>query len=624
MLNHMEKSETKRIWFAAVGIMLSCCALVYQISNLQLTRHEHYATLSQHNHIRLLPIAPPRGSIYDRNGNALAVNRTAYHLEINPALAGDFQSTVDKLRAIIPLSDRSVDILRNGWKQAGLSNRSRSRVKLSDAEVAHLAVHLHTLDGVEIVGSLDRYYPHSEPFAHAIGYLGGIDTKDIQRFPNYRHYHNIGKIGIERLYEDRLRGSLGIRRTEVNVQGRIVDSTTTKPPTAGDDLLLALDMRLQQVAFEAMDDIVGAVVAINPKNGDVLALVSKPAYDPNQFIVGMSTDEYQSLIRQPSRPLFNRATQGQYAPGSTVKPMVALAGLEHHVITPGYHIHAGPHYSVPGHTRKFRDWRKEGHGWVNVRSSIAQSCDVFFYDLAYRTGINRLSEMMFHFGLGVKTNIDLDTEQPGLVPTRSWKKQQFNTPWFPEETVNTGIGQGYMLATPLQLAAAAVILANQGRGVVPRMVLANRASKGNWKRTKVKPGLEVKLKNNKNWDVVINGMIDAVHRPNGTAFPYIGKGMNYTMAGKTGTAQTFNLGEDEEYDAETIVPHLRDHALFIGFAPIEDPIIAIAVVAEHAGSGAKVAVPIARAVVDAHLKEKIAAQLSLSSSQWQTPGTPPQ
>ena len=604
----MKKSETKRIWFAVIGAVFASAALVHQLVNLQLVNHEHYASLSKHNHIRMLPVAPVRGVVYDRNNRPLALNHTTYHLEVNPAIAGDRQATINKIRSVIPLSDYAVDKLHREWSDTGRLNNLHIDTKLSLDEVARLAVHLHAMQGVEIVGSLDRHYPHHDYFAHAIGYLGSVSSQDIRRFgPSYRHYRNIGKVGIERLYESKLRGKLGVQRTEVNAQGRLVRAVNAKPPESGADLMLALDMDLQRVAHKTLGDMVGAIVAIDPRNGDILAFVSKPAYDPNTFITGMSVDEYRAFINKPNRPLFNRAIQGQYAPGSTLKPIIALAGLENNIITPDHHIHAGPHYSAPGHTRKFRDWRKDGHGWVNARASIAQSCDVFFYDLAYRTGINRISAMMNRFGLGIKTGIDMDGEQTGLVPTREWKKREFNLPWFPEETINTGIGQGYVLTTPLQLAVITALLANRGRAVVPRMVRATRQGDGPWRFRSVAKRKGVALKNKNHWDTVINGMIDAVHQPNGTAYPYIGADLGYTMAGKTGTAQNYNLGEDEEYVAEDLSPHLRDHALFIGFAPVEDPQIAVAVIAENAGSGAKVAAPIARAVIDAYLLNKVAA-----------------
>ena len=611
----MGKAEAKRIWFPILGIVLASSLLIHRLSTLQLVQHEHYSAVSEDNHIRLLPIAPIRGSIYDRNGRPVALNRTAYYLEVNPSLAGDLQTTLDKLSAVVDLDDHAVAELRREWNRPRRFNRLRIDTRLDPDEVARVAVRLYKMRGVEIVGAPDRHYPRGEALAHAVGYLGGISRNDIKRFgSDYRHRHAVGKVGLERLYEKKLRGQLGVRHAEVNAQGRIVRSREKKPPTTGADLMLALDADLQRAAYDAIGESIGAVVAIDPRNGEVLALVGKPAYDPNRFISGLGVAEYRALAEHPSRPLFNRATQGQYAPGSTIKPIVALAGLEHRLITPDYHLFAGPHYSAPGHERKFRDWRKEGHGWVNVRSSIAQSCDVFFYDLAYRTGINRLSAMLSDFGLGARTGIDLDHEAAGLVPTREWKKRHFNAPWFPEETVNTGVGQGYLLVTPLQLAVAAAALANRGRRVVPRLVIAARKANGEWRRTKAPKTDTVVLKNDKHWDTVIEAMIDVVHQPNGTAFSRIGKGLSYKMAGKTGTAQNYNLGEDEEYDHEALSTHLRDHALFIGFAPVEDPQIAVAAIAENGGSGSAVAAPMARAVIDAYLLRHRVASVAPESA----------
>lgn len=602
------KSGRKRIWLTASCIVLASVALVYQLSSLQLTQHEHYSALSKGNHIRLLPVAPARGAIYDRNGHPLAFNRTAYYIEVNPSLAGSPEEIVKNIQAVVAVNTHDIAKLRREWNRPRQLNTLRLSAKLGASEVARLAVRLHAMRGVAIVGALDRHYPYGEQFAHALGYLGDISEKDLERFgPDYRHRHAVGKVGAEFLYERRLKGALGVRRAEINAQGRIIRSHGTQAPQPGADLMLALDADLQRAAHEAIGDSIGAIVALDPRSGEVLALASKPAYDPNRFVGGISAGEYRALVQRIDRPLFNRATQGQYAPGSTVKPIVALAGLEHRLITPDYHIFAGPHYTAPGHTRKFRDWRKEGHGWVNVRSSIAQSCDVFFYDLAYRTGIERLGAMMTRFGLGAKTGIDLDNEAGGLVPTRAWKKRRFNLPWYPEETVNTGVGQGYMLTTPLQLAAAVAAIANRGERVIPRIVRAIRGSDGNWRYTQRRTDEAVVLRNKNNWDIVIDSMVDTVHRPNGTAFSYIGRNLPYTMAGKTGTAQNYNLGADEEYDADTLSPHLRDHALFIGFAPVENPRIAVAAVAENGGSGAKVAAPMVRAVMDAFFREKVAA-----------------
>lgn len=598
-----QKNVTSRVWFAGAGILLTASLLVYQLFSLQIDRYAHYATLSAENHLRLLPLLPVRGSIYDRNGEPLAFNRTVYKLEVNPDLAPNPADVISELVSGDDIDSTALSRFKNPWQKLPNTKTLRSNFRLSEHEVARLAVRLRDLPGVSLVGVLDRHYPHRHILAHVIGYMGGVNQRDIRLFgPDYRHTYTVGKVGIERKYEKFLHGNLGVRRAEVNAQGHIVRTTNIKHSQLGSDLMLAIDTDLQRIAYDALGDNSGAVVALDPRNGDVLALVSKPSYDPNVFVSGrLVPADYRAILQDPFHPLFNRAVSGQYAPGSTVKPVVALAGLEHALVTPKSHIFAGPYYTPPNSERKFRDWREDGHGWVNMRSSIAQSCDVFFYDLAYRIGINRLAAAFKQFGLGAPTRLDFDNEASGLVPTREWKKQRHRLPWFPEETVNTGIGQGFLLTTPLQLSVLAATLANRGTVVEPRLVRAMRQGETGWKQRETRVNKVVKLGNKDDWDEVIAGMVDSVHRPNGTSYKTVGQKISYVMAGKTGTSQTFNLAPDQKYNEDEIPRSLRDHSLFIGFAPLDNPVIAVAVIAEHAGSGARVAAPIARDVINAHL-----------------------
>ena len=595
-----DKVFRSRILVTISGILLIEIILLNQFFTLQVKEQELYQVMSEDNHLRYAPVSPNRGLIVDRNGSVLARNRTQYHLEVTSILVEDMDSMLRELHTIIPLNGQEIDDFKQHTMHKNYFFSFRLKSGLSDLEVAQFAVNQHRFFGVEVVGDLAREYPYAEAFSHIVGYLGKPDQKTFQQVAGARSYiSSVGKSGLEKLHEQNLRGKLGFRKVEVNARGRVLRTVSEQKPVAGKNVMLALDKDLQTIAYDALGDYEGAVVAMDPRNGDILAMVSKPAFNPNQFIRGMSGEAYKRLEGSGKEIFFNRALSGQYPPGSTIKPVIALAGLSHEVTSEDDYMFAGPHYSVPGHERKFKDWKKEGHGWVNLRSAIVQSCDVFFYDLSYRLGIDRLSEFFKVFGLGQLSGIDMQHEMPGVVPSRQWKREQYNHPWYPEETVITGIGQGYLLATPLQLSMMTATIANRGIRVQPRLVKAiwNKDNQA-WKTKPATTIGEVEI-NAQHWDYVIDSMIDTVNRPNGTAYR-IGRSAPYTIAGKTGTAQVYGLARDAEYEHEKIDKHLRDHALFIGFAPAKNPTIAIAVIVEHAGGGAKYAAPIARLVFDAH------------------------
>ncbi len=592
-----------RVVTAGIIILGLFSLLLYNLYHLQVTQYSDYQTTSDGNRFDLISISPQRGLIYDSKGQVLAANRTSYNLELIPDLITNRDTTIKRLQSLLNLDTGELSDLENKIKANPNSHRLVLRANLFEEEVALIASELYRIPEVEIVGRLVRYYPENDLFSHVIGYVGTVDSKDLGRIDkqNYLRRDDIGKTGIEKYYEPMLRGKLGLRRVEVNAHRKILASTNLRPALAGDDIMLTVDTHLQRIAYEALAEHQGAVVALDPRSGSVLAMVSKPTFNPNLFTYNFSERKYQELNADASfNPFFHRAVSGQYAPGSTLKPVVALAALKFKIVNPSYRMYAGPYYQIPGFQRHYRDWREQGHGWVDLGLSITQSCDVFFYDVAYRMGVAKLSSFLQEFGLGGKTNIDTASEASGLVPNPHWKHSERNEQWFPAETIMMGIGQGYLLATPLQLAVMTATLANRGKGITPYLVQAHRKT-GYTKWQKKTPQSAVQLSDNseQDWDYVIDAMVDTVHRPNGTAYK-IGQFAEYKIAGKTGTVQTRRLHDREKEREMELQRELRDHAMFIGFAPPSKPEIAIAVVVEHSGSGSKYAAPVARRVLDAY------------------------
>ncbi len=596
----------RRALVAALISVLLLLVLLSRLVYLQFFEFSHFSSLSENNRVRLVPIVPNRGLIYDRNGVVLAENRPSYQLELIPEQIKDIDQTLHELGELVRLDE---DVLKRFKK---LLKRSRKfeavplRTKLSDEEVAKLAVNRHRFPGVDVNARLGRYYPLGEHMAHVIGYVGRIDEAELKRVDqtNYKGTTHIGKTGLERYYEDQLHGAVGYKNIEVNVQGRELRVLNKTLPVPGNNLFLTLDARIQLVAEAALKGYTGSVVVIKPDRGEVLAMASMPAFDPNLFVHGISYKNYKRLRDSPDRPLFNRSIMGQYPPGSTVKPFMALGGLESKSIGYKEKINCIGYYLLPNEERRYRDWKKNGHGHVDMNDSIAQSCDVYYYELAYRMGINRIYSFLHKFGFGEKTGIDLRGERSGLMPSRDWKKRVKNKIWYPGETLITGIGQGYMLATPLQLAAATSVLAMRGKVMQPHLLSkiedpdAATTTTINWS-----PREPVKLHREINWKRAIKGMVSVMHGPRGTA-RRSAKGLNFKMAGKTGTAQVFGIAQDAKYDEKTIAKKLRDHALFITFAPYKNPEIVIAVIAENGGHGSGVAAPIARKVIDEWVRIK--------------------
>lgn len=573
-------------------VVLLTMVLVMRLVWLQVASFDHYRTLSRDNRVKVEPLPPTRGLVFDRKGRRLAENLPAYSLELTPELVPDMAATLAALGALVTISDSDVERFTKLVRRQPKFARVPLRFRLADDELARLAVNRHRLPGVDVVARLDRNYPFGALTAHALGYVGRISVDDLNRLDAgaYRGTSHIGKRGIERAYEAVLHGTTGVQQVEVNAEGRELRVLERQPPEKGEDLRLFLDVDVQRAARDALAGRKGAVVAIEIASGGVLALVSEPGYDPNLFVHGISSAAYAALTGDRDQPLFNRAIRGRYPPGSTIKPFLGLAGLDSGVITPRTKRICPGYFQLEGRKRKYRDWKRQGHGRTDLAKAIVESCDVYFYQLAVDLGIDRLHDFLDRFGLGRPTGIDIPGESGGLLPSRAWKRAARNEPWYPGETVIAGIGQGFMQITPLQLAAATAQLARGGQPLRPRLVQDGSAAVAE----------PVEPLNPRHLKSILTAMTNVVHGARGTARS-IGLDAPYRIAGKTGTAQVFGLKQDEVYDAEAIAEHLRDHALFIGFAPADAPRIAVAVVVENGGSGGATAAPVARAVMDAYL-----------------------
>ena len=598
---------------AALICLLMLAGLLFRLAWLQIVDYKHFADLSENNRIRLMELPPTRGLIYDRNGIILAENKPTYHLEITPEQVEDMDATLEGLSKIVAISDTEMERFKEQLRVRRSFQQISLRTRLDEEEVARLAANRHRFPGMDINARLSRYYPQGQLTSHALGYVGRINQKDLTVIDegNYRGTTHIGKTGLEKYYEAELHGMVGRQKVEVNAQGRVLRVIEKVAPEAGNDLTLNLDIELQQIAEKGLGEFAGSVIAIEPHTGAVVVFVSKPGFDPNMFVHGISHKDYNALQHAVYKPLFNRALFGQYPPGSTFKPFVGLAGIEQRRFGVKESIFCRGHYLLPGDAteRKYRDWKKEGHGVVDLEESIEQSCDVYYYELAYRMGIDSMHDFLAQFGFGEKTGIDLLGERRGLLPSTDWKKRVQGKVWYPGETLIAGIGQGYMLSTPVQLAVATAALASRGEKIVPRLLKGVRVPGEDALREREPSRNMIKLRREKHWDVVFDAMKEVVHGPWGTARA-TGWGMKFKMAGKTGTAQVFGIAQDEEYDAETVAKKLRDHGLFIGFGPAEDPVLAVAVVAENGEHGSKMA-PIVRDVIQRYM-EKYSSDSSLT------------
>jgi penicillin-binding protein 2 len=613
--DHFKESQLylNRTITAMVTVFLLLIIIVGRLVFLQIYQHDLYKTLSLNNQVRIMPITPPRGLIFDRNGVLLAENIPAFSLELIPERTANIEETLKAIRTIIPYTDTEE---RQFYKQLKYKRKNEGipiRIKLTEEDVAKFSVEKYRFPGVDIVARLIRHYPLGAEFAHALGYIGPINEKELTEIDhaNYRGTYYIGKMGVEKFYETALHGKTGYQHIETDAKGRTVRVLNRIPPVPGANLYLSLDVRLQRAASNAFKEYKGAIVAIDPKTGGILAMVSHPSFDPNLFTQGIEATAYHALQSSPERPLFNRAIRGQYAPGSTIKPLVALQALDIGSITPQFRIFDPGWYQLNGTGRLYRDWiffsKRHGHGTVDLEKAIIQSCDTYFFTIAHKIGIRNLHSIFTRFGLGKHTNIDMIGESSGLVPSSEWKRKVYNEAWYPGDTLNIGIGQGTMLATPLQMAYVAATLANRGKRMAPRMAFAIDTELTGKPTTLSPVELEaVNLKSAENWEIVLDAMQKVVHSPGGTAYR-ITPGLQYQIAGKTGTAQVFNLKQNEKYEVNKVKVHLRDHSWFIGFAPVEDPQIAIAVIIEHYDK-TKPGSVISRTVLDSFFNSKSSAE----------------
>jgi penicillin-binding protein 2 len=597
---------TQRTLGAVIVITVMVLTLIGRLTYLQVLRHDYYSELSQGNRVRLDPIPASRGLMFDRNGKVLADNEPAYQLELIREQVPDLNDTLKRLTALGLIDRDELEDTRRMIFSRRTFDSVPVRLRLTDEEIGRFAVHRYQFPGVDLATRQTRHYPFGQLGVHALGYVSAISVQDLEHIDRvtYAGTALIGKLGIESTYERALHGKNGFRQILVNAQGRSVQregafapDLHSQAPVAGDDLVLSIDLAAQQAAEIALGDHRGAVVAIDPSNGDVLALASKPGFDPAGFARGLSRTEYAQLSEDIDKPLFNRALRGTYPSGSTIKPVIALAGLTYHVVDPNRQEFCSGVFHLPGSSHLYREGKGGKHGYVDLERAIAKSCDVYFYGLAATIGAEHIADFMAPFGYGQLTGIDISGEKPGLLPSPDWKRPQDQI-WFPGETVNFGVGQGYLLVTPLQLAHVAAVLAERGKSFRPRLVTGVRDLEGN-----VKPIAPVQLPSIDDisadaWDLVLRGMMGAATY--GTAAA-ISKGASYSIAGKTGTAQVFTVGQNEKYVEKNVAERLRDHAWFIAFAPADAPRIAIAVLVENGGFGASAAAPIARKVMDAYL-----------------------
>ena len=609
--NHQQEIFNFRLrLFISIGFALLLLGILLgRFVYLQAMRHGYYQTLAEKNRISVMPIVPNRGLILDRNGVVMAHNFSGYTLEITPSKVANLAATIDDLAKLVDIEPRDRKRFRKLQAESHDFETLMIRSRLSEEEVARFAAQQYRFPGVEIKARLFRDYPYSDKTAHLLGYIGRINQTDEDRLEendadaNYRGTDYIGKTGLEQYYENELHGTTGIEQVEVDSAGRAVRILSRTPPVSGNTLILSIDAKLQDIAEQAFGDYRGALVAIDPANGEVLAFVSRPGYDPSLFVDGIDADSWKELNDSPDHPLNNRVLRGQYPSGSTIKPFMALAGLFYNVRSPTQTISDPGFYTLPGSSHHYRDWKKGGHGSVDMFKSIVVSCDTYYYGLAVELGIDRIFSFLSGFGFGKKTGIDLEGETSGLLPSQEWKQKRFKQKWYAGDTVSVGIGQGYSLVTPLQLASATATLANGGIGYRPHLVREVKNSSTNEiHKLENKPAFDIKL-DPANFDLVKRAM-QAVTQPGGTA-AQASAGAPYTIAGKTGTAQVVAMKQGEKYDASKMDERHRDHAWFIAFAPVDKPKIAVVVLVENGGHGGGTAAPIARKVMDYYLLGKV-------------------
>lgn len=625
--DHLGESQLfeQRAMIAAVLMVIAMGMVISRLVWLQVVKYEYFADLSQGNRIRIEPVPPNRGLILDRNGLPFATNAPSYQLELTKEQVSDIDATLNGIAEIGLIDKEIIPTIKRDLRGRRSFDAVPIKLQLTENELARFAARRHQFPGVEIRPRLTRYYPLAESSVHAIGYVGAISEDDKKRLnlDDYAGTTLTGKNGVEYAYESQLHGKAGFQQLLVNAQGRSVERIGNeaahlerREPVAGNDLFLTIDQRVQQAAEEALRGQRASAVAIDPSNGDIIAFVSTPAFDPNLFARGLTRPEYLALTENPDRPMFDRVIRGVYPPGSTVKPLMALAALDYGVVTPENSVFCRGAYRMPGVSRPWRDWKPGGHGHVDMRKAIATSCDVYFYDLANQMGVDRIHDYLTQFGMGTLTGIDIPGEKIGLLPSTDWKKKAFRRKeaqiWFPGDTISIGIGQGYMTATPLQLAHFAATIASRGHRFKPRLVRAIRnVTTGEVNELKPAELPSPHVNDPAAWDVAAGGMFDVANASYGTGRGALANAQ-YKIAGKSGTAQVFTVAAGEKMrKAGELAEHLRDHALFIAFAPADAPRIAVSIVVENApGGGSAFAAPIARRILDTYLltPEQLAEQ----------------
>ncbi|KAA1154337.1 MULTISPECIES: penicillin-binding protein 2 [Pseudoalteromonas] len=591
----------RRAFVGFVFVLAMVAILLSNLYKIQVENHQDYQTRSNDNRIKVIPIAPNRGLIYDRNGVLLAENKPVYNLEVIPEDVNDLTESLDQVSKIITISEQEKDDFLKDIKHTRRFKSQILKARLNETEVAKFSVNQHKFPGFSIEARLARYYPFGDTLTHALGYVAKLNKKELNKLDqegqatNYRATYDIGKLGIEKYYEQLLHGEVGSQRVEVNNRGRVIRTLSMIQPKPGSDIVLTLDIGLQQIAQHALKDMRGAIVVMDAKDGGVLALYSNPSYDPNLFVHGISSKNYKALLNQ-DRPLINRATQGRYAPASTVKPHMAILALEENIVSESTSIWDPGFFEIPNVEHKWRDWKRWGHGHVDVYKAIEESCDTYFYDAAYRLGITKISDFMARFGFGDLSGIDIHEETTAILPSKEWKEGRFKESWWRGDTISVGIGQGYWTATPIQIANATNILVNKGINHPPHLAqVAKKEDQVTQINGDEKP--PVILKNPDNWRIAIDAMHNTVKKVTGTAHKAF-KGVSYDPAGKTGTAQVVSIAQGERYDAKSLKERQRDNAIYVGFAPYNNPQIVLSIVVENTGGGSSVGAPIARQLMD--------------------------
>lgn len=613
------KNHQRELYYFRLRLVLSMVVVaamlfvvLVRLFYLQVIRHDYFHTLSEGNRIYVLPIVPNRGLILDRNGVVLARNYSGYTLEILPDKVSDLDGLIAELTTLIEITPKDIKRFKRLLTERQAMGSIPIRSRLTDEEVARIAAQRFRFKGVEIQARLFREYPQADRTSHLLGYVGRINQKDIEQLEkigsasNYMGSDYIGKTGVEQRYERELHGSTGFEQVEVDAGGRAVRVVSRTAPQSGNNVMLSLDSSLQEVAEQAFGSYRGAMVALDPASGEVLAFVSKPGYDPALFIDGIDTETWEELNNSPDTPLNNRALRGQYPPGSTIKPFMALAGLHYGTRSPERTISDPGYYMLPGSRHRYRDWRTGGHGAVDMFKSIVVSCDTYYYGLATEMGIDNMYSYLSQFGFGKRTGVDMEGESSGLMPSAEWKSRRYQQIWYPGDTVSAGIGQGYTLVTPLQLAFVTAALANDGIAYQPHLVREIQSAVGPATPTRPRQTFDMMIP--KERLKLVKGAMEAVTKPGGTAVGAF-YGVQYRVAGKTGTAQVIGIKQGEKYDEKKVSEYNRDHAWFIAFAPADQPRIALAVLVENGGHGGSTAAPIARKVLDYYLLGKIPTPL---------------